>query len=61
MMSNGAGFKFTSNDYNWCTNCNIYFLTNILNDGRYYITITASAGNPVISAGKSYDKFVNTL
>ena len=58
-MSNGVGFYFTADDYGWCTRCYIYFFANVINDGRYYVTIKASARNPIITINKSYDKFVN--
>lgn len=50
VVNNGVGFYITSSDYGWCTRCNIYFFANIKNDGRYYITASASSGNPTITA-----------
>lgn len=59
ILSNGVGFYFTENDYGWCTKCFVYLYADLINDGRYYVTATASARNPIISASKGYDKFVN--
>jgi hypothetical protein len=45
ILTNGVGFAFTEGDYGWCTSCYIYLLLDVINDGRYYVTFTASARN----------------
>jgi len=59
IMSNGIWILFTSGDYGWCTVCLVYDFVEVINEGRYYVTIKASARNPIITINKSYDKFVN--
>ena len=49
IIENGAGFYLTSNDAVWCTSCNIYFYVEITKPGRYYVTASSGARNPVIS------------
>jgi hypothetical protein len=59
IISNGAGYYFTENDYAWCTRCFVYFYVEVKNPGRYYVTARATARNPVISGNKLAEKFVN--
>jgi len=50
LMTNGVGYYFTDDDYNWCTRCFVYYYVEVLNPGRYYVTGTATARNPTIAA-----------
>ena len=59
LISEGAGYYFTANDYGWCTRCFIYFYVEITNGGRYYVTASATARNTIITTGNMAEKFVN--
>jgi len=48
LITNGAGYYFTENDYGWCTRCFVYFYIEVMVPGRYYIQAKASARNPTI-------------
>lgn len=48
LISDGAGYYFTENDFGWCVQCFVYFYVEVVNSGRYYVTGTATARNPVI-------------
>ena len=61
IISNGAGFYLTSDDVAWCTQCTVYFYVEITIPGRYYVTATAGARNPVVNTGQTVDKFVNKV
>jgi len=49
LLSNGVGFTFTENDYGWCTSCYVYLLVDVINDGRYYATITSKGANMMVN------------
>jgi hypothetical protein len=54
------GLKFTSNDYNFCTQCYVYFLVDVVNSGNYYVTATSSARNNQLTEGTAVDKVINS-
>ena len=53
MTIGGKIFKFTNSDSGWCTKCAVYLLLDVTDIGRYYVTATARARNPVLGNGKS--------
>lgn len=35
VTENGKGMRFTSDDYGWCTSCNVYFIVSARVPGTY--------------------------
>jgi hypothetical protein len=59
LIKNGVGYYFTNNDQNWCTICYVYFYIETVVPGRYYVTASASARNPVLATSKESYLFTN--
>lgn len=59
ILSKGVGYIFTENDYGWCTGCYIYILADILKEGRYYVTFTATPRSSTIDT-RGTDLMVNS-
>ena len=38
ILKDGVSVKLSSNDYQWCVNCWVYFIVNVIDDRRVYAT-----------------------
>ena len=59
ILSSGVGFYFTNSDYGWCTGCYIYFLVDVIQDGRYYVQFTATPRSLTINSVQATDVMIN--
>lgn len=48
ILDNGLSVMINSNDYRWCTSCNLYIIVNMIEDRRVYITSNASPIDTVL-------------
>ena len=53
------GLKFSSLDYQWCTNCDVYAIFSVEAEDRYYITSIARTGNDPLQSGLKVTMYAN--
>lgn len=58
LKDKGKVFRFASDDYEWCINCYVYLLVDVIDEGRYYITGQALARDIVLDVDRTREEFV---
>ena len=53
------GVKFSSTDYAWCTECTVYAIFNVEEEGRHYVSTIARTENDALSAGLATTIYVS--
>jgi len=48
ILKDGVSVKLSSRDYQWCVNCWVYFIVNVIDDRRVYATATAHSRTRVL-------------
>ena len=43
LLDTGISVMMNNKDYNWCTNCNLYLIVNMIDDKRVYVTGSATS------------------
>jgi len=51
ILEDGIAIEFNSNDYYWCTRCDVYLIINTIESERLYVTAKAESFSDTIYNG----------